>query len=188
MERDNKVVLMKGVNKTYSTENMRWLKRRTMIKEYIMGKGYKAIVHDLLSLECVRNMVNYNHHRNINTLMHGINVSYATYKICLKLRIEPNEIVKAALLHDFFLYDWHREKNLLKHAFDHPRIAVRNIEKNNLSFSKEQKEMILSHMFPFGPCPHSMGGWILTFADKYCTCMEIIGKNTSCKEKYSVLN
>ena len=49
--------------------------------------------------------------------------------------------------------------------------------------------MIFSYMFPFGPCPNSMGGWILAFADKYCICMEIMGlKNNTCKKKSIMLN
>ena len=120
-------------------------------------------------------MANYNQHRNINTLLHCMNVSYTVYRVCLKLKIEPDEIVRAAFLHDFFLYDWHKEKNIIKHAFKHPRVALRNIEKNHLFFSKKQKEMILSHMFPLAPVPKSIGGWILNLTDKYCTCREVLG-------------
>lgn len=148
-------------------------------------KKYMSIVDDLLSLESVRYMANYNQHRRINTLLHCMNVSYTVYKICLKLKLEPYEIVRAAFLHDFYLYDWHRESNIIKHAFNHPKVAVRNIEKYNLPLSKKSKEMILSHMFPLSPIPRSMGAWILTIADKYCTCIELFGYSENLYSRFT---
>jgi uncharacterized protein len=37
-----------------------------------------------------------------------------------------NSLIRGALLHDYFLYDWHKGKNRKKlHGFRHPGIAVK---------------------------------------------------------------
>lgn len=147
---------------------------------------YKSIINDLLSFEIVRDMANYNQHGKVNTLMHGLNVSYTVYKICLRLKLEPYDMVRAAFLHDFYLYDWHKEKSVIKHALHHPKEAVKNIEKYHLPVNERQKEMILCHMFPLSPVPRSAGGWILTRSDKYCTCMESFGcSKMMCKKTHA---
>ncbi len=138
-------------------------------------KRYLDMIDDLLSKDAVRNMANFNQHSNVDTLLHSMHVSYTVYQICHCLKIKPDDIVRAAFLHDFCLYDWHKEKFMLKHAFNHPKAAIRNIEKYHLPINEYQKRMILCHMFPLAPIPNSVGGWILTFADKYCTCKEIFG-------------
>lgn len=136
-------------------------------------KHYMLIIDDLISQEIVRRMMYYNQHGRMNTLLHCMNVSYTSYKICQCLNIDPYDVVRAAILHDFYLYDWHKAKSIWQHALLHSSKVVRNIEKYHLPLNKKQKKMILSHMFPLAPIPSSLGGWILTLADKYCTCIEV---------------
>ena len=148
-------------------------------------KRYLDMIDDLLAKDVVRNMVNFNQHGNVDTLLHCMNVSYTVYQICKRLKIKSDDIVRAAFLHDFCLYDWHKERFLLKHALYHPKAAIINIEKYHIPISEKQKQMILCHMFPLASYPNSVGGWILTFADKYCTCMEIFGTTGNLYTKFT---
>ena len=65
---------------------------------------------------------------------HCLHVAYYTYLICKKFNLDYFSASRAAMLHDFFLYDWHepRKVNSFKelHAFAHPKIALQNSLKN----------------------------------------------------------
>lgn len=132
--------------------------------------GYLAITGDLLSDELVKSMKGYQHHKEVTTHFHSVYVSYTVYKLCKKLKHKKtNEIVRASLLHDFYLYEWYTEKHEEYHIWYHPKQAVKNIEEHFGSLSPMQKNMILSHMFP--TCvelPRSTGALILTLSDKHC--------------------
>lgn len=142
--------------------------------------GYLSIVGDLLTMDIVDSMKNYNHHGKITTHFHSVHVSYKVYKTCVNFNIEPTEIVRASLLHDFYLYDWHITKHEQKHAWYHPKASVKNIEKYIGTLTPMQKYMILRHMWPLSVAPpNSLGGYILTFTDKHCANLEFMGLSHS---------
>ena len=137
---------------------------------------YCEIVGDLLKHPKVQEMKTYNHHGKIDTHFHTVYVSYNVFKISKKLRpAEYRDITRAALLHDFYLYDWHITKHEEKHAWYHPKQAVVNAEKYIGPLTKMQREMILYHMWPLAKTPRSVGGFILTFCDKHCADMDLAG-------------
>lgn len=162
-----------------------------MDREYDKIDGYLQIVQDLLCQQSVQRMKQYPHHGMINTHFHSVYVSYQVYKCCVFWRIQAlktQDIVRAALLHDLYLYDWHLEKHEKKHAWYHPQAAVRNIEKYRLVVLNDmQREMILSHMFPLSAPPHSLGGWMLTLVDKYCAYRELLHAISSFEPLYQVI-
>ena len=108
---------------------------------------------------------------------HSIYVATTCVKIVKKFNIKVDEdaLVKGALLHDYFLYDWHvSDKSHRLHGFTHPRASWRNA-KRDFGLNKKEENMILSHMFPLGPkFPKHKESWILTLADKYCATREIL--------------
>ena len=131
---------------------------------------YIELTGDLLSDELVKSMADYHHHKEVTTHFHSVFVSYSVLKVCEALKHKrTEEIVRAALLHDFYLYEWYTEKHEEYHIWYHPKESVKNIKKHFGSLSKMQENMILSHMFP--TCvelPKSSGAWILTLCDKRC--------------------
>lgn len=137
---------------------------------------YCNIVGDLLALDIVKSMKKYNHHGRINTHFHSVYVSFTAYRVCKAIGIEAYDIVRASLLHDFYLYDWHTDKHEEKHAWYHPKKAVENIENYIGRITPMQRDMILRHMWPLilSP-PNSLGGYILTFSDKYCANNDLLG-------------
>ena len=77
--------------------------------------------------------------------------------------------MRAALLHDFYLYEWYTEKHEEYHIYYHPKESVKNIEKHFAPLTPMQKNMVLSHMFPTSKVmPKYLGSWILTLCDKHC--------------------
>lgn len=146
------------------------------IKEAKIIDEYYKIVEDLLRHKKVQQMKQYYHHGKISTHFHCVYVSYTVYKVCCRLQLSAYETTRAALLHDFYLYDWHITKHDEKHAWYHPKAAVKNIEKYIGPLSDVQRNMILCHMWPLHPAaPKSIGGFVLTFADKHCADMELLG-------------
>ena len=122
---------------------------------------------------------NYIQHGNTTVKRHCIRVAATAYYIALKAGIKVNEreLIRGALLHDYFLYDWH-EKLLRKqiHGFTHPKTALQEALKD-FTLSKREENMILHHMFPLTPCPPKYReGWLLCLADKICATRETINR------------
>lgn len=147
--------------------------------EYI--NGFKELMTDLLTHPLVKSMDQYNHHGTISTLFHSTNVAFNIYKMCVNKGMDKDEIKEitdAAMLHDFYLYDWPTQKHDENHIFFHPKESVRNIDRTEIiELSDMQRQMILRHMYPAAKAPNSKGGWMLTLTDKFCATSELtIGK------------
>lgn len=83
-------------------------------------------------------------------------------------------LVIGALLHDYFLYDWHDGKGRHFHGFTHPECAFRNAEKD-YTLSPRVKNIIIRHMFPLTPVPPTCTeAWIVCIADKICAIEETL--------------
>ena len=119
----------------------------------------------------------YIQHGNMTVSSHCINVAIYSLAISKKLNIPCNqrELVRGALLHDYFLYDWHdkyhRDIKRL-HGFYHPGIALRNAMKE-YERTKREQDIIKKHMWPLTVIPPlCREAWIVTMADKYCSMLE----------------
>lgn len=88
---------------------------------------------------------------------HSAAVAYASYRLArfLGLRATLPQLVRGALLHDYFLYDWRKEKPRSGglHGFDHPREALENAEAAFGPLSERERDCILRHMWPLTPVP-----------------------------------
>ena len=97
----------------------------------------------------------------------------------LRLGIEcrERELVRGALLHDYFLYDWHvKDKTHRLHGFFHPGTALANAQKEYV-LSKREKNIILRHMWPLTPIPpKTMEGMVIVYADKFCGVCEVCSR------------
>lgn len=115
------------------------------------------------------------HHQHSTTYEHCFDVAYYAVKYGITHNYGNIEnLVKAALLHDYYLYNWHNkeEKWHKPHAFKHPKIAADNA-KRDFSINDEIYSAIKTHMWPLTlQIPASALGWIITYADKKATFME----------------
>ena len=97
----------------------------------------------------------------------------------LGLKCNKHDLIRGALLHDYFLYDWHDKEYLSQrkrlHGFWHPGIALKNAEEE-YELNDRQREIIKKHMWPLSVVPPTCReAWVVTAADKYCSLMETIG-------------
>lgn len=143
------------------------------IGEKMENKEYLQIVEKLLENRKFSKLKNETHHHNSNRFNHSVEVSYKTYKICKKLRLDYESATKAALLHDFFFdreFDNKRER-LIKH----PKIALENAKKITNLTEKEQN-IITSHMYPIGgTLPKHIESVIVDAVDDYVSLKEKLG-------------
>lgn len=95
----------------------------------------------------------------------------------LPLKINHKSLVKGALLHDYFLYDWHKHEKWHKwHGFRHPEFARKNA-KRDFDINHIEENMISSHMFPMTPTfPKYKESIILCLSDKICATKEIFNR------------
>ncbi|MDM8533706.1 HD domain-containing protein [Clostridiaceae bacterium HSG29] len=143
---------------------------------------FNIIIEEIIVNNNFLKLKYFRHHRE-SIYDHSLKVSYLTYKISKKLKLDYKSATRAALLHDFFLYDWRKEgrrekkKLLKKHGFTHPKTALMNSKKNFL-VNKKEADIILKHMFPLTLIPpNSIEGWIVMVVDKYITIKEFLQKN-----------
>jgi uncharacterized protein len=146
--------------------------------QLMQDKEYQRIVKDILENEKVMELKNFPHHGNIDSLSHCIHVSYTSYRIGLKLNLNTNALARGALLHDFYLYDWHikgERKGL--HGFTHPHTALQNATEN-FTLSPIEKDIIAKHMWPLTiKLPKYKESFVVMIADKYCAIEETLSRN-----------
>ena len=119
-------------------------------------------------------------HGSTSVYDHSVNVATTCLEFVDKFNIKVDKIslVKGALLHDYFLYDWHDKESWHRlHGIRHPKFAKDNA-KRDFGLNKKEENMILAHMFPLGiVIPRYKESIILCLIDKYCalkeTCCEI---------------
>lgn len=133
---------------------------------------------DILDSEKFKKQDHFIQHGNITVKQHCISVANASIKLAKLLRIpyKERELVRGALLHDYFLYDWHlphKDNNRL-HGFTHPKVALRNATRD-FHLADHEKEIIKHHMWPLTPVPpKNREAWIVNFADTYCSLLETL--------------
>ena len=125
----------------------------------------------------VKKMAQYVQHGDTSCLIHCLSVTYTSYKLAMKLHLNIDEIslIRGALLHDFFLYDWHGRSNHKRfHGFHHPKTALNNARKY-FDINDIEADIIAHHMWPLTPMPpHTKEAYLVTFADKWCSIKETI--------------
>ena len=105
----------------------------------------------------------------------------------LKINIDKDSLVRGALLHDYFLYDWH-VKGAAEglHGFTHPGVAMRNADRD-FGLNDVEKDIIKKHMFPLTPFPPMhRESFIVSLADKWCALAETFKIDVSSYVMYRV--
>ena len=134
---------------------------------------------DILSSRNFMRTKEYIQHGNVTVNAHVMNVARYSVAISDRLHIScsKRELVRGALLHDYFLYDWHipdkeNPHNLL--GFYHPGVALKNAERE-YNLTEREKNIIKRHMWPLTVVPPACReAWIVTAADKWCSLMETL--------------
>ncbi|MBR0163125.1 MAG: HD domain-containing protein [Lachnospiraceae bacterium] len=115
-------------------------------------------------------------HGSVTTYDHVLDVARLSYRINKAFRISAREreLVRGALLHDYFLYDWHHWDGPL-HGPYHPKAALKNA-KRDFDLTKREENIIRSHMWPLTPLhiPKTREAVIVCIADKICSARETL--------------
>lgn len=138
-----------------------------------------SLFHEILREVCLNTRIiesrQYMQHGNTSVLEHSIIVAYISYRLAVKLKlpVKHRELIRGALLHDYFLYDWHvMDKSHRLHGFHHPFTALRNAEKD-LTLTRIEKDIIKKHMFPLTLIPpRHIESLVVCLADKFCAACE----------------
>lgn len=150
------------------------------VKDEEVGRSNEELLWlyatDILSSPGMEKSRAFNHHAGISTYEHSCLVA----RICLVLSdmlpfpIDRYRLVRGALLHDYFLYDWHAPGERYRfHNFTHPKKALKNARRD-FCVTDIEEDMILRHMFPLTPFPpRTTEGKILCLADKICAIYEV---------------
>ncbi|MCR5417428.1 MAG: HD domain-containing protein, partial [Lachnospiraceae bacterium] len=123
-------------------------------------------------------------HGKVSVMDHSIRVAKTAVLVSrgLKVKVSDRDLIRGALLHDYFGYDWHGKKVGLNeilhfykmHGFTHPGTALKNAERD-FKLTDRQRDIIGKHMWPLTLRPPACReAWIVTMADKYCSLMETI--------------
>ncbi|MBN2038903.1 MAG: hypothetical protein JW864_02610 [Spirochaetes bacterium] len=136
---------------------------------------YLNCVSDILGNKEFQKLKEFPHH-NSTIYEHSLSVSYIVYYLSKSFKLDYKSATRGALLHDFFLYNWRESdpsrKNL--HGLRHPRIALKNAEKE-FTLNDIERDIIIKHMWPLTPVPpRYKESFIVTFADKYVASKEFI--------------
>lgn len=142
-----------------------------------MDSKFYELIKNIIETDNYKSQKNYISHGNTNLYDHQIDVAYECYKYLEKKNKEDIDMIYAALLHDYYLYDWHDIKKYPRkrlHGFRHPKIAMNNAIRD-YKISKRCQSMIRTHMFPLTlfHIPKSKDAYKLSIIDKKCSIKEM---------------
>ncbi len=152
-------------------KRLRIMEHRARIRQY---------AKDILQSYNFRRSEQFLQHGSVSVKRHSLRVAECSIWIGEKLKklgisCKERELIRGALLHDYFLYDWH-DKNSHKrlHGFHHPHVALLNASRE-YRLSPRERDIIEKHMWPLTvKLPACREAWIVTAADKYCSLKETL--------------
>lgn len=151
---------------------------------------FEQITDSILSHPLFLETRQFEHHGDGNSVYdHSLATARVAYAIAKALDLNDNEVrsaTRAALLHDFFGYDWHsdwfkqfqsRYSGLRRighmHAFVHGNIAAIRAHRY-FGLTSAECDAIASHMFPIAlKMPRTRIAWIVSLADKLVASREM---------------
>ena len=152
-------------------------------------ESFHEMTADITSHPLFLQLRAYPHHGGENSLyIHSVSTARCAYRLARRFHMREERIravTRAALLHDFFGYDWQSERHRRfmrrysgwrrikhMHAFIHGALAARRADRV-FGLDERQRAAITSHMFPLAPFPKSSEAWVITLADKYVASKEV---------------
>lgn len=141
-------------------------------------KVINSVVGDLKDHPTVLQMREYKQHGKTSTYDHCMSVVKASYKLdrILHTKCDRKALLRGAMLHDLFLYDWHDSSTHTGlHGYVHADTALKNAT-NHFGISKKEQSIIYSHMWPLNisRIPKNREAWVVCLADKYVSIKETL--------------
>lgn len=148
---------------------------KQQIRALVHHYGSEVINHERMQIEkrCYQ-------HGSVTTFAHSIRVACLSVWLADRLRlwnrVDTKALVRSALLHDYFLYDWHDWDNgeHRLHGFTHGGAALLNAL-DDFDLNDIERDSISRHMFPLTPLPpRYVEGYLVTVADKISATRETL--------------
>ena len=146
-------------------------------------------VRPLCENEKVLSMDGLKQHGGTSCLVHSLAVAYYSlvFVSALGIRCDRKSLVRGALLHDYFLYDWHVKETRTAHrlhGFTHPGAALCNARKD-FDLNEIESNIIARHMFPLTPKPPRFReSLVVCLIDKYCAVAEFLSGKPSARRRF----
>ncbi len=146
------------------------------------NNSIKKVMHrygrDIIASDSFRSEVNYIQHGVINCFEHSLAVTYVSVWLVRNIwrKADMKSVVRAALLHDYFLYDWHDDAAWhCLHGYHHARKAMQNARRD-FHISRKEQQIIYRHMFPLNitRIPYFKEAALVCLADKICALTETV--------------
>jgi uncharacterized protein len=138
-----------------------------------MEKEFMKIAAPLLKNPMVAGLSQYPHHRGKSRLDHVKEVAALSFYWGRRFALDGRAIVRGALLHDLFFYDWLHEGPRL-HGFRHHRIALENA-KQVTRLSEKEADIIKKHMWPLTLIPPRYPeSLVVCLADTLCSVKDYV--------------
>lgn len=142
-----------------------------------------SMLQQLLRNSRLPDMQYLRHHGVTSVLDHSIAVAYYSNLTAaalerLGIRFSRGELVRGALMHDYFLYDWHDgTPDGSLHGLTHPLTAWRNAMQD-VPLSVREQDIIKKHMFPLTLTPPKYReSALVCLIDKLCAVYESLNPN-----------
>ena len=132
----------------------------------------------ILCAESVKSQRRFVQHGKWSVYAHTVQVAIKSVRIAeaLGVRCDEKALVRGALLHDYFLYDWHEDDPSHNwHGYIHAARALENAERD-FELNDIERDIIRHHMFPlnlFHP-PRRREAVIVCLADKIVALRETV--------------
>ena len=152
---------------------------RAMLRAHMIATELTALIREAGLSRCAA----FIQHGDTSCLLHCVAVAFYSALLLdvLRVRYDRRALVRGALLHDFFLYDWHRRRRAPGeplHAFHHPLAALEDA-RGHVALTDKEADIIRKHMFPVTPTPPaSREGLAVCLTDKLCALYEGLCRNT----------
>lgn len=135
----------------------------------------KYYASDIINSENMQKNKEYIQHGNVSIYKHCYDVTMLSLRVSKKLRLKVDKkaLIRGALLHDYFQYDWHvKDASHKLHGIRHAKTALKNADRE-FELTKKEKDIIKKHMFPLNiRPPRYKETYIICMCDKICAIKE----------------
>lgn len=148
-------------------------------KAEAVGADIRLYGKDILRSASMRENKNITQHGKVSLFHHSLRVAYWSLLLAERLNVSADKraLVRGALLHDYYLYDWHvKDSDHRFHEFTHARRAE-SFAHRDFSLTHKERDIIRKHMFPLNITPPKYKESLLVcVADKISAVQETLQK------------
>ena len=152
----------------------KWARQHAKLRRNLRKHG-----GDILQSGNFKSTNSFIQHGSVSVHSHSIRVAECSLKLekfleKLGIHCHERDLVRGALLHDYFLYDWHDKYSHEKlHGFHHPYVALENASRE-YQLTPRERDIIRKHMWPLTlKFPKYAESYVIVCIDKYTAMLEI---------------